>query len=133
MDVQVHRQEMVDDDELTRLHALAFGAGPGPVVAWRKRLQRHSLTWVTARRGVELVGFVNVIGDGGAHAVLLDAVVAPAEQGRGIGRALVGEAAAAARETGCAWVHVDYTEEMAGFYEGACGFSPTRAGLLRLW
>jgi hypothetical protein len=40
-------------------------------------------------------------------------------------------AAAAAREAGCEWLHVDYEASLTPFYE-ACGFVPTAAGLIRL-
>lgn len=121
----------VTDHELNEVHAAAFDHRPAQV-PWARRLSGHSLTWVTARRGADLVGFVNVIGDGGAHAVLLDTCVAPAEQGQGVGRQLVGAAAEEARRLGCHWLHADYTAELAGFYEGACGLRPTAAGLLSL-
>jgi hypothetical protein len=32
---------------------------------------------------------------------------------------------------GCDWVHVDYEPEYVSFYENACGFRPTAAGLAR--
>ncbi|NEA41688.1 GNAT family N-acetyltransferase, partial [Streptomyces sp. SID11385] len=33
---------------------------------------------------------------------------------------------------GCDWLHVDYEEHLRPFYEKACGFAPTAAGLVRL-
>jgi hypothetical protein len=45
--------------------------------------------------------------------------------------ALVREAARVAGEAGCDWLHVDYDESLEPFY-AACGFQPTRAGLLAL-
>ncbi|NJA60679.1 GNAT family N-acetyltransferase, partial [Streptomyces sp. NEAU-H3] len=51
---------------------------------------------------------------------------------RGLGRALVAVAAAGAREAGCDWLHVDYEERLRPFYEDACGFGATAAGLVRL-
>jgi hypothetical protein len=33
---------------------------------WRGQVERHSLGWVCARDGAELVGFVNVAWDGGS-------------------------------------------------------------------
>lgn len=124
---------VVTDAELTALHAAAFGHEP-TAVPWNDRLSTHSLTWVTARRLADgtLVGFVNVIGDGGAHAVLLDTMVHPDLQGRGIGRDLVRSAARDATRRGCHWLHADYEQGAAAFYEQACGLVPTRAGLLRL-
>ncbi len=92
---------------------------------------RRSLGWVCATDGDRLVGFVNVAWDGGVHAFLLDTTVHPDYQRRGIGRALVREAAAMARARGAEWLHVDYDDELDPFYRG-CGFRPTPAGLLDL-
>ncbi|MGH8877795.1 MAG: GNAT family N-acetyltransferase [Stackebrandtia sp.] len=130
MDVTYHRRGTVDDAELSLLHARAFGAESEPV-PWSRRLERHSLTWITAIESGALVGFVNIVTDGGAHCFLLDTVVSPDRQGLGIGRRLVAEAVDAAREGGCQWLHVDYEDDLHGFYAG-CGFRPTSAGLLRL-
>lgn len=122
----------VDDEELTTLHQLAFRASGSGFVPWSRRLQRHSICWVTAHQGERLVGFINVIGDGGAHAVLLDTVVEPAYQRRGIGRGLVHRAVEEARTLGCHFLHVDYDQRAADFYERVCGFDPIGAGLIRL-
>ena len=48
-------------------------------------LERHSLGWVTARRGDELVGFANVLWDGLVHAWLQDVMVTSSAQRNGIG------------------------------------------------
>ncbi|POX51329.1 GNAT family N-acetyltransferase [Streptomyces sp. Ru71] len=119
------------DGEVDGLHAESFGHPPLGE-KWRARLHRHSLGWVCARRGGVLVGFVNLAWDGGAHAFVLDTMVAGAERGAGVGAALVAEAAQGARAAGCAWLHVDYERELEPFYLGACGFKPTAAGLLAL-
>jgi ribosomal protein S18 acetylase RimI-like enzyme len=133
MSVELTVRGFVDDEELSALHARAFGGPPGTVTTWAERLQRHSLTWVTGTDAAgKLVGFVNVIGDGGHHAVLLDTVVEPELQGHGVGRELVARAAGAARELGCEWLHVDFEADLARFYLDGCGFRTTAAGLLRL-
>jgi hypothetical protein len=41
-------------------------------------------------------------------------------------------AADGARAAGCEWLHVDFDEHLDSFYMGACGFSPTPAGLIQL-
>lgn len=99
---------------------------------WRARLERHSLFWVTAHSRHRLIGFVNVVGDGGAHAILLDTCVDPTYQGQGVGALLVAHAANEARHRGCHWLHADYEPHLTEFYESTCGFRPTAAGLLRL-
>jgi ribosomal protein S18 acetylase RimI-like enzyme len=123
----------VDDTELSALHHRSFGPDhPGPSAAirpWANRLERHSLTWVGAFSADRLVGFVHAVWDGGTHAFILDAMVDPDFQRRGIGRDLVRTITDEAFTAGCAWVHVDYQPEHAAFYENACNFRPTPAGL----
>ncbi|WEH43170.1 GNAT family N-acetyltransferase [Streptomyces sp. NBC_01218] len=120
-----------DDLSLDVLHADGFG---GPVVrtAWRARLERHSLGWVCAWEDGSLIGFVNVIGDGGAHAFLLDTVVARHRRSLGVGAALVAAAVEGARAARCAWVHVDFEEHLRSFYLDTCGFRVTAAGVIAL-
>jgi GNAT superfamily N-acetyltransferase len=116
---------------LDALHAAGFGnAAHG--VDWRARLERHSVGWVCAHREDRLIGFVNVVGDGGVHAFLVDTVVAREARGQGVGTALVAAAVAGARAAGCQWLHVDYEPHLSTFYQRACGFRPTSAGLLAL-
>ncbi|MFF4344393.1 GNAT family N-acetyltransferase [Kitasatospora sp. NPDC001540] len=91
----------------------------------------RSLTWIAARRGGRLVGFVNVVGDGGAHAFVLDTTVHPDERRQGLGVRLVRAAADEAKACGAEWLHVDYEPHLESFY-GHCGFRPTAAGLMRL-
>ena len=68
--------------EANALHAECFGH---PVLGddewdWRGQVERHSLGWVCARDGAELVGFVNVAWDGVVHAFVLDTMVTPAQR-----------------------------------------------------
>ncbi len=122
----------VDDAALSRLHARAFDFPEGTVTPWRRRLERHALTWIGAFAGDTLVGFVQVAWDGGAHAFLLDTAVDPAHQRRGIGAGLVAAAVEDVTAAGCEWLHVDFEPHLAGFYTGRCGFRGTAAGVRRL-
>ena len=108
--------------------------GGRPVAGWWDQVRPYSLGWVTARLPGQksLVGFVNVVWDGGDHAFLLDTKVAGSHQRKGIATALVGHAVGHARAAGCEWLHVDFGQDLAAFYFGACGFRPTPAGLIRL-
>jgi len=117
--------------EVNELHAAAFGHR---VLDddWSGQLQAHSLGWVCARDDDALVGFVNVAWDGGVHAFVLDTMVADGAGRRGIGTELVRRAVAGARNAKCEWLHVDFEDDLRGFYFEACGFTPTNAGLIRL-
>jgi GNAT superfamily N-acetyltransferase len=120
--------------EVNALHAEAFETRVFDESEWNwsALVSAHSLGWVTARDGDALAGFVNVPWDGLVHAWVQDVMVAAGARHRGVGRQLVSAAAAGAREAGCEWLHVDFDDELAPFYLGACGFTPARAGLLRL-
>lgn len=126
--VALARNAAVTSENINALRAASWG-GRQPR-DWEPVLAR-SLGWVCARDGERLVGFVNVAWDGGAHAFLLDTSVHPDYQRRGIGTALVREAADLARSAGAVWLHVDYEEDLEAFYRD-CGFRPTRAGLIHL-
>ena len=117
--------------EVEALHAEGFGHPPAPWTDWQAQLDRHSLGWVCARLDGELVGFVNVAWDGSGHAFVLDTVVARAYRRHGVGSALVAVTVSEAKAAGCEWLHVDFEEHLGPFYLGACGFTPTRAGVLR--
>jgi GNAT superfamily N-acetyltransferase len=120
-----------ENPEVNLLHAEGFGHD---VLDddWRGQVERHSLGWVCARERGTLVGFVNVAWDGAIHAFLLDTLVTSRLRRLGVGRELVAVAVAHAREAGCDWLHVDFEDELRGFYFGACGFAPTNAGLIEL-
>ena len=124
----------VTDAELNALHAEAFRTRvfDDSEWAWSRQLRDHSLGWVTARRHGELVGFVNVPLDGLVHAWIQDTMVSERARHHGIGTQLVALAVAEARKAGCEWLHVDFDDELSPFYNGACGFQRTSAGLIEL-
>ncbi|RII20585.1 Acetyltransferase (GNAT) family protein [Streptomyces sp. YIM 130001] len=120
-----------DNAALDALHAEGFGH-PVARTDWRTRVERHSLGWVCAWEDGCLIGFVNVLWDGGVHAFVLDTVVAEGRQGAGVGSELVATAAQEARAARCEWLHVDFEEHLRSFYFDACGFRETTAGLIAL-
>lgn len=120
-----------DNAEVNVLHAEGF-AHRVLDDDWWGQVNRHSLGWVCARDGVDLVGFVNVAWDGAVHAFVLDTLVAGPVRRRGVGRELVARAVEGARAAGCEWLHVDFDDELKPFYFDSCGFQPTNAGLIAL-
>jgi GNAT superfamily N-acetyltransferase len=134
MSISYSWQGKIENDEVNALHAEAFETRlfTAQEWDWQALLTRHSLGWVTARDDERLVGFVNVIWDGRAHAWVQDTMVASGARRRGIGRQLVGIARDEARSAGCEFLHVDFEHRLGSFYFEACGFVPTSAGLIRL-
>ena len=124
----------VASKELNELHAEAFGhrVFADSEWDWSGQIERHSLGWVTARDGDRLVGFVNVISDGLVHAWIQDVIVAKSVRRQGVGRALIESATSAVASTNHEWLHVDFDDDLRGFYIGACGFKPSNAGLIDL-
>ncbi|MER5185391.1 GNAT family N-acetyltransferase [Streptomyces sp. NPDC002896] len=120
-----------DNTALNALHAEGFDHAPHQT-DWRARLERHSLGWVCAWEDSSLVGFVNVVWDGGVHAFILDTLVARQHRSRGVGASLIATAAREARAAQCEWLHVDFEEHLSPFYFDACGFKKTTAGLIAL-
>jgi len=122
------------NQEVNALHAEAFNTRVFDESEWNwvELVHRHSLGWVVARDGADLVGFVNVLWDGLVHAWLQDAMVGAKARGRGVGTELVSRARDGAKAAGCEYLHVDFEDHLRPFYFGACGFVPTNAGLLSL-
>jgi GNAT superfamily N-acetyltransferase len=120
--------------EVNALHAEAFQTRLFDESEWNwvEQTRQHSLGWVVGRQDAELVGFVNVLWDGQVHAWLQDTMVALRARGRGIGTGLVVCARNGAKAAGCEYLHVDFGDHLGPFYFGACGFTPTSAGLLTL-
>jgi ribosomal protein S18 acetylase RimI-like enzyme len=123
------RRPLTDDEMVD----LVMSYGGNAEAGWWDRIRPHSFGWVTARAADgTVVGFVNVVTDGGDHAFLVDAKTRREVQRRGIGRRVVAFAAEQARAAGCTWLHVDFEDELRAFYFDACGFTPTNGGLIDL-
>jgi GNAT superfamily N-acetyltransferase len=130
MAVSYEWRGLFENAEVNTLHTAAFETRVSR--NWQQLLAEQSLGWVVARDGTRLVGFVNVVWDGSTHAWLQDTMVAETDRRRGIGTRMIELVHAECRRAGCAWLHVDFEEELGRFYFQSCGFTPTTAGLLRL-
>ena len=114
--------------DLEPLFAEAWGAGSAR--GYDAVLER-SLDYIGAFSDRQLIGFVNLAWDGGAHSFILDTVVRSDFRRMGVGLELVRRAVAAARDAGVEWIHVDYEPHLDTFY-GQAGLQPTSARLLHL-
>ena len=121
------RRGTLSPEELADLFIRAWGtdkSGYEDVLA-------RSFTWVTARDGASLVGFVNVAWDGGVHFFLLDTTVDPDHQRRGVGLAVIRAAIDACRGNGH-WLHVDADAELMERLYLRVGFGRTSASITNL-
>lgn len=124
-----------DDTEVNELHAEAFGTRllTNEESPWTALTEHHSWGWVVARSADgTITGFINVVSDGHTHAWVQDVMVAPAVQRQGLGVRMIHEVRDRAATAGFEWLHVDFDDEHTNFYIDACGFTPTRAGLMEL-
>jgi GNAT superfamily N-acetyltransferase len=81
---------------------------------------RSARYWATVGgfdAGGELVAWCAVLSDGARHAVLLDVIVHPRVQRRGVGRALVARAVDHILAHGISIIHIDFVPKQAAFYE----------------
>lgn len=76
-----------------------------------------------------LVAWCAILSDGVRHAVLLDVIVHPSYQRKGLGRRLVAQAVEHIRFHGITIIHVDFLAEKATFYE-RCGFQIGLGGII---
>ncbi len=117
--VRIEWRTPVSDAELVDLTRSHGGEADAD---WWDRVRAHSLGGVKARTDAgELVGFVNVAWDGGAHAFLIDTKTRPTHQRQGLGVAVASRAVAEAQAADCEWLFVDLEPALAGFYIEACG------------
>ncbi len=92
-------------------------------------LQRYWATVSGSDATGKLIAWCAVLSDGVRHAVLLDVIVHPDWQWRGIGQSLVRHAVSHIQEHGISIIHVDFTNEYAGFY-ARCGFQIGLGGII---
>jgi ribosomal protein S18 acetylase RimI-like enzyme len=92
-------------------------------------LDGYALTTSAWTDNGRLIGWTSIVSDNVRHAFLLDVMVHPDFQRRGIGRAVVLKAIEEMRSRGVTAFHVDCHPERAGFYE-RCGFKLCAGGWL---
>ncbi len=76
----------------------------------------------------KLVAWCAILSDGVRHAVLLDVIVHPLYQRKGVGKTLVMTAMEHIKAHDITIIHVDFEPETTAFYE-ACGFQVGLGGI----
>ena len=82
---------------------------------------QHSWDAVSALEDGRLVGFGRAIADGVLHALIVDMIVLPSHQNRGIGRAILNRLVERCRAAGIRDIQLFCARGKSGFYE-RCGF-----------
>ena len=87
-------------------------------------------TYYTVRNEHDrLVGYMSVLSDGRSNSFLLDLVVHPHYQKKGLGIRIVTRAIADMKAAGIQCVHVTFNEKLESFYS-KCGFHIFRGGII---
>jgi GNAT superfamily N-acetyltransferase len=97
-----------------------------------ERILAGSYAYFSARQDDALIGFVNVISDGVADALLVDLMVHPNYQRLGLGQALVQAAIQALKADGIRCIEVIFEPRLESFYR-QCGFHMMQAGIIDTW
>ena len=123
----VGKDQLVRPDEIESLRA---------AVGWDRmegtygRILPKLYAYYSVRKSSgDLVGFLSVLSDGVADAFLIDLMVHPDHQKRGIGSALVKEAIRELKSAGVKCVQVTFNPELEPFFK-QFGFHIFRAGII---
>ena len=94
-------------------------------------LQRYWATVGGLNATHELIAWCAILSDEVRHAVLLDVIVHPSYQRKGVGKALIATAVKYIQAHGITIIHVDFEPETTAFYQ-ACGFQVGLGGIIEL-
>jgi len=106
-------------------------------VGWKsleKKLDKaisNSLCTYSIRDKVKLVGFVRIIGDGTIHAHIIDLMIHPDYQKKGLGKHLIKKVIDDLRDEKYDFISVTFSDELSEFYE-KLGFAHRKGGIIEL-
>jgi ribosomal protein S18 acetylase RimI-like enzyme len=92
---------------------------------------KRSVFYICAFEGENLIGFLDVVGNGVTDAYIQNLLVAADWQGRGIGKAMMELSVKLLTEMGVRTVWLIFDPELEPFYR-QFGFAPLSGGRLRL-
>ena len=127
MNMKIDRNAPVDPKEIEDLReALGWDRSEG---TYEKVLARHFTYYTVRNQDGVLIAYMSVLSDGVADAFLLDLVVRPQYQHKGIGTRIVRTAIKDMKTAGVQCVHVTFADHLEPFYLH-CGLHIIKAGIV---
>ncbi len=127
MNMEIIRDGQVDPSEIEGLReAVGWDRSEGNL---ERILAAHAAHYTVRDGDGLLVGYVSVLSDGIADALLLDLIVRPECHHKGIGTRLVRRAIGDMKEAGIQCVHVTFEDHLQPFY-AQCGLGIIKAGIV---
>lgn len=116
-----------------QIEDLRIAVGWDRMEGYYDRILANSYAYFSIRgQDDRLIAFLNVISDGIADALLVDVIVHPDCQGKGVGQALVTQAIEELRRDGIRAIQVIFAPHLEPFYR-QCGFHIMQSGVIDTW
>jgi len=122
----VERNEHVKGREI---ESLRVAVGWDELEGKYDRIQEKMYSHYTVRADHDLVGFLNILSDGIGDAFLIDLMVHPDFQKKGVGSSLVKKAIIDLRSEGIKCIQVTFCSELETFFK-KFGFHICKAGII---
>lgn len=127
MNIDITRDGAVDPREIDGLReTVGWDRSDGD---YAEVLAKAYTYYIARDRHGQLVGYMSVVSDGIADAFLLDLVVHPQNQHKGIGTRIVRRAISDMKNAGVQCVHVTFAPHLEPFY-AQCGLCVIKAGIV---
>lgn len=125
--VEINRNGPVEPREIEALReAVGWDRGEG---IYETILQRHYTYYTVRMNNADLIGYMSVLSDGVSDAFLLDLMIHPQAQRKGIGERLVKYAIRDLKHDGIRCIQVTFEQGIKCFYE-KCGFHIFGGGII---
>lgn len=96
---------------------------------YQEILNRHYTYYIVRNEDNQLIGYMSVLSDGISDAFLLDLVVHPQYQRKGLGKRIVKKAITDIKAAGIRCIQVAFNSDLESFYE-KCGFYIFKGGII---
>jgi ribosomal protein S18 acetylase RimI-like enzyme len=125
--MEITRESKVTSKEIEDLReTVGWDSSEG---TYQEILNRHYTYYTVRNENGKLIGYMSVLSDGISDAFLLDLVVHPQHQRKGIGRRIVKKAITDIKAAGIRCIQVTFNNNLESFYE-KCGFHIFSGGII---